>query len=117
MLIIEINGTAFKPSVMEFGFQDISAPNAGRDQNGLMHKMYLTSKIKINLEWWEPSRALTAQILQAVSSEYFTVRFWNPETNSLTTRTMYVGDRSAPVRMWGDGAAWYSKVSFNLIER
>lgn len=118
-MIIKINGTEFKPSVMTIGVQDISAPNAGRDQSGYMHKMRLTSKVRISLEWAEPSKALTSQILTAVAPEYFYVQYTDPVTNSLVTKTMYVGDRSAPVRMWGSssGRQWYSKVSFNLIER
>lgn len=117
MLVIKINGVNFDPSEMEIGVQDVSASEAGRDQRGVMQKMLISSKFKIRVAWREPSRALTAQILTAVKPEYFQVQFWNPETNSLTTRTMYVGDRSAMVRMWGDARAWYSKVEFNLIER
>ena len=118
-MIININGINFKPSAMTIGVQDISAPNAGRDQNGYMHKMRITSKVRIQLEWAEPSKALTSQILTAVKSEYFPVQYTDPVSNTIVTKTMYVGDRSAPVRMWGSssGRQWYSKVSFSLIER
>lgn len=117
MLIININGTDFKPSVMEIGIQDISAADAGRTQAGTMQKMRIVEKTTINLEWWEPSRSLTSAILWAVSPEYFPVTFYNPKTMEVETKTMYVGDRTAPVRMWGDDRAFYSRVSFNLIER
>lgn len=115
--IININGLQCDPSVLEFGIQDVSASDAGRDQSGRMHKMKITQKIKIKLEWWQPSRELTSQILTKVNEkEYFPVSFWNPQTDAIETRTMYVGDRSAPVQMWNTGHAWYSKVSFDLIE-
>ena len=82
-----------------------------------MHKNLITRKYKIELEWWCPSRAETARILQAVNPEYFPVTFTDPMTNVLTTKTFYVGDRTAPVQMWGDDRQFYSSVKFNLIER
>ena len=117
MLIININGVDFKPSVMEIGIQDVSAADAGRTQQGVMQKMRIAEKTTINLEWWEPSRALTSQILWAVHPEYFNVTYYDPKTMAVVTKVMYVGDRTAPVRMWGDDRAFYSRVSFNLIER
>lgn len=116
-MIIKINGTEFKPSAMSIGIQDVSASDAGRDQSGTMHKMLITQKRKIELEWWCPSPQLTKQILSAVNSEYFSVQYTDPLTNTLVTKTMYVGDRSAPIEMWGANRKLYSKVSFNLIEK
>ena len=90
-MIIKINGTEFKPSAMSIGIQDVSASDAGRDQSGTMHKMLITQKRKIELEWWCPSPQLTKQILSAVNSEYFSVQYTDPLTNTLVTKTMYVG--------------------------
>lgn len=115
--IIKINGISFKPSEMTIGIQDVSASDAGRDQTGRMHKNRITQKATIQLSWWCPSRELTSQILTAVDSEYFPVQYYDPKTNTLVTKTMYVGDRSAPVQMWNDKRAFYTSVSFNLIER
>lgn len=117
MSIITINGTGFDPSKMSIGIQDVSNSDAGRDQSGLMYKNLITRKYKIELEWWMPSPALTSQILTAVDPEYFNVTFTDPKTNTSVTKSMYVGDRSAPVEMWGSNKKFYSKVSFNLIER
>lgn len=116
-MIIKINGTEFKPNAMSIGIQDVSASDAGRTQSGLMMKMLITTKAKIELEWWYPSPQLTSQILSAVNSEYFSVQYTDPLTNTLVTKTMYVGDRSAPVEMWGTNKKLYTKVSFDLIER
>lgn len=117
MIPITINGQNFDPSKMSFGIQDVSASDAGRDQTGLMHKDLITRKYKIELEWWCPSRAETARILTAVYPEYFPVTFTDPMTNTTVTKTFYVGDRTAPVQMWGDDRQFYSSVKFNLIER
>ena len=117
MLIIEINGVTCKPSEMSIGINDVSSSDAGRDQTGLMHKNLVTTKYKIELAWWNPHRDVVAQVLTAVKPEYFSVRFYAPDTNSIVTKTMYVGDRSAPYQMWGDDRSFFSKLSFNLIER
>lgn len=117
MIPININGQNFDPSKMSFGYQDVSTSEAGRDQTGLMWKNRITQKITIELEWWCPSRAETARILTAVKPEYFNVTFVNPESNSMVTKTMYCGDRTAPVQMWGDARQFYSSVKFKLIER
>ena len=116
MRIININGVECDPSVMEIGFQDVSCPDAGRDLSGTMHPMKLGQKQTVNLEWWEPDRNEVKQVLQAVAPESFPVTYYDPQTNTEVTRTMYVGDRTAPIRMWNTGRAWYSKLSFKLIE-
>lgn len=117
MIPIKINGRDFDPSKMSFGIQDVSASDAGRDQSGYMHKDLISRKYKIELEWWCPSRQETARILTAVEPEYFPVTFTDPMTNTVVTKTFYVGDRTAPVQMWGDDRQFYSSVKFNLIER
>ena len=117
MIVIKINGRVFDPSKMSFGYQDVSASDAGRDQAGTMYKMAIAQKITIELEWWCPSREETARILTAVKPEYFPVTFVNPETNTAVTKTFYCGDRTAPVQMWGDARQFYSSVKFKLIER
>lgn len=120
MIVIIINGQRFDPSKMSIGLQDVSASDAGRDQDGTMHKMLITRKYKIELEWSCPSVVETARILNAVQGEYFDVSFHDPldsEAERLVTKRMYVGDRSAPVQMWGDARHFYNSVKFNLIEQ
>lgn len=117
MAVITINGTNYDPSEMTFGIQDISAPDAGRDLSGKMWKMTVTQKRTIQLAWWQPSPALVSQVLTSVSPEYFNVTYTDPQTNASTTKSFYVGDRSAPVQIWGTSTKRYSKLSFKLIER
>ena len=116
-MVIKINGTEYDPSELTVGIQDISAPDAGRDLTGYMYKMTVCQKVTIQLTWLQPSPALVSQILNSVKSEYFQVQYNDPLTNSLSTKTFYVGDRSAPVQVWGTNNKRYSKLSFKLIER
>ena len=116
-MVIKINGTEYDPSELTVGIQDISAPDAGRDLTGLMHKMTVTQKVTIQLAWWQPSPAVVSAVLNSVKDEYFSVQYNDPISNSLVTKTFYVGDRSAPVQVWGSSTKRYSKLSFKLIER
>ena len=116
-MVITINGTQYDPSELTVGIQDISAPDAGRDLTGKMWKMTVAQKVTIQLSWWQPSPTLVSQVLNSVSSEYFNVTYNDPITNTTVTKSFYVGDRSAPVQVWGTGTKRYSKLSFKLIER
>lgn len=126
MIVIEINGVEFDPSVMEIGVQDVSSPDAGRDLNGTMIPLKITTKQTVKVEWWEPTRTLVRRVLRQMyifhdngsytPKQSFNVRYYDPITNTLVQKRMYVGDRTIPVRFWGDDRARYSKLSFNLIE-
>ena len=125
-MVITINGTQYDPSELTIGLQDVSAPEAGRDLSGLMHKMTVAQKVTIQVAWWQPTPALVSQVLNSVQFdttqqhnpiEYFPVTYNDPLTNTTVTKTFYVGDRSAPVQVWGTGTKRYSKLSFKLIEQ
>lgn len=116
-MVIKINGTEYDPSEMTIGIQDVSAPDAGRSLDGVMHKMTITQKRTIQVAWWQPSPSVVASVLTKVKPEYFPVQYTDPESNTLVTKTFYVGDRSAPLQVWGDGTKRYSKLSFKLIEQ
>lgn len=116
-MVIKINGTEFDPSEMTIEIQDVSAPDAGRDLSGTMQKMTICQKRTIQVAWWQPSPSVVASVLTKVKPEYFPVQYTDPQTNSLVTKTFYVGDRTSPLQVWGDGMKRYSKLSFKLIER
>ena len=115
--IIKINGTWFNPSEMSIGVMSIQDENAGRDQSGTMYFRLVAVKQKIQLAWWCPSPELTSEILTAVKPSHFNVTYTDPVTNTQVTKDMYVGDREAPVQMWGSNRKFYSRVAFDLIER
>ena len=124
-MVIKINGTEYDPSEMTIGIQDVSAPDAGRSLDGIMHKMTISQKRTIQLAWWQPSPSVVSAVLNSVTYdavthapvEYFPVQYTDPASNTLVTKMFYVGDRSAPLQVWGDGMKRYSKLSFKLIEQ
>lgn len=118
MSMLLVNGVAVKdPSVFTWGLNDISASDAGRTNDLLMHKARLGQKRTISLEWAMPTPAEAAAILTAFNPEYIDVTYPDAMSNTNETRTFYVSDRSAPMQQWFIGGQRYSKISFNIIER
>jgi len=116
-VLLRVNGRKLPdPSEFEWGLQDISASDSGRTQDTMMHKNRVGQKRTIQVAWNGPTRATCAEILQAVNPEYFTVEYPDLMSGEQETRTFYVGDRTAPYKVWWDGYEIISKLSFKLIE-
>ena len=116
--MIKVNGKNIKtPSVFHPSLQDISASDAGRTQDALMHKNRVAQKRKIQLAWNNVSPEDAHAILSAFSDEYFRVTYYDPWEGETTTRTFYSGDQSSPVKRWAIGNKLYEQVSFDIIER
>lgn len=119
--MVTLNGVSvIDPSKNEWGLQDISSKDAGRDESTIMHKMKLGQKRTYNLAWKMIDPHNAAIILQAINSaETFPCTLWDAMNEQYETRTYYVGDRSAPMQQWMpnrvDGKL-YTQISFTLIE-
>ena len=119
MAMLLVNGVALPdPSEMTWGLQDVSASDAGRTEDTIMWKNRVGQKRKLQVGWQNIDPAKTASILQAVNPEYIDLTYFDAMSGNTETRTFYVGDRSAPVKWWyGATGRYYSKVTFNFIER
>lgn len=105
------------PSGYSWGLQDISASDAGRTEDTIMHKNRVGMKRKIHLEWTNKDPATVSTILQAFAPEYVSITFPDSLTGGDLTRTFYRGDISAAVRSWTYNYKRYETVSFDCIER
>lgn len=118
MAMLKVNGVNVKePSEMTYGLQDISASDAGRTQDTIMHKNRVGQKVTLSLAWSMTTPEETAALLQAFDPEYVNVTYNDAKLNALVTKVFYTGDKTAPVHMWTVNNKYYNKVSFNLIER
>lgn len=102
------------PSKYDIGYQDVSAADSGRTEDGLMHKKMIGTKVKIELAWNNVTDADIAMVLTAFNHEYVTVKYKDPLACGYETKTFYSGDRHA--------ASYNSKLgvwstNFNIIER
>lgn len=105
------------PTTLEFSINDVSASDAGRTSNGLMHKNRVTRKRKMVLTWSGTTPAETKSLLQTFSAEYVDVTYYDPLAGTTQTRTFYSGDQTLPVKRWSANNKIFEQVSFDLIER
>ena len=118
MAMIYANGMVVKtPSSFSWGLQDVSDSASGRAQDSIMHKNRISQKRKISLVWNNPTKEEAAEILQAFNPEYIHVTYPDAMSGTDETREFYVGDRSAPMKIWTVNNKRYSQISFNIIER
>ena len=102
------------PSKYDWKLSDVSAADAGRTEDALMHKMRIAQKVHIELEWRNRPGVDIGAILTAFDPEYISVAYWDYKARAYKTKTFYVGDRSV---------VSYSRildiqsVSFNIIEQ
>ena len=118
MAMLIVNGVTLKsPSSFTWSLQDVSASDAGRTTDALMHKNRVTSKRKIQLSWNGCSPSEASAILSAFQPEYVSVTYFDPLIGDTTTKTFYSGDKSAPVKVWNVNNKYYSSIDFDIIER
>ena len=114
--MIKINGVAIAtPKVFEATVSDLDG-ESNRNANGELIRDRIAVKRKINLEWGLLTQSEISTLLKAVSSVFFTVTFPDPQLGA-TSKTMYVGDRTAPAYQYKDGEVKWSGLKMNFIER
>ena len=93
--MIKINGVDIAaPKTYEPTISDLDG-ETNRNANGELIRDRIAVKRKLNLEWPPLTQSEISTLLKAVSSVFFTVTFPDPELGMIT-KTMYVGDRTAP---------------------
>ena len=118
MALFKVDGVVIKtPSSYSWGLQDVSAADSGRTEDAQMHKNRIAQKRKLSLSWNNPTQEETAILLQQFNPEYVDITYPDSMSGNQETRTFYVGDRSAPMKIWTISNKRYSQVSFEVIER
>lgn len=102
------------PSKYDWQLSDVSSKDAGRTEDGLMHKELIAQKVHINLEWQNVSDSDAQTILTAFNPEYISVNYYDYKAMAFQTKTFYVGDRSVSSYSRIKGI---STISFNIIQR
>lgn len=108
------------PSAYQYDLQDVSESDAGRTEDGKMHKKRIGQVCKISMSWNNIDTATVSTILQMFNPEYLYVNYLDAYTGTYRTDYFYVGDRSAPLytNYNTDGTqvrGLWSNVAFNLI--
>lgn len=116
-MIRKINGvTVATPKSCTVGIHDLDDQTT-RNANGDLLRDRIAIKRKLDNEWGPLTVGQMSTLLQAVSSVFFTVEYFDPQTGSYQTKTFYVGDRTAPVYTVRNGVVLWEGLSMNFIER
>lgn len=91
--------------------------NKTRTDDALMHKNRVAQKRKIQVGYHAMKAGVATTVLQAINPEYIQVYYYDLLEGVYQTRTMYVGDRTAPFKFWWDGKHILESLTFDLIER
>ena len=105
------------PSSLTWGQQDISASDAGRTDDTIMHKNRVGQKVTLKLARNGMDPDETSTILKAFDPEYFHVTYHDPKENKVVTKEFYSGDKEAKYYCWTVGNKLFESISFNIIER
>lgn len=114
-----LNGVTVKtPASVEPTIQDIDA-KASRDSNGLLHRDRIAVKRKLTVKWGPLTVSECSAILTAISGQFFSCTYLDPQTGSLQTKTFYAGDRTAPVYTYNEALTTYvwQNVQVDFIEQ
>lgn len=114
--IRSVNGKSVKcPSSYLWKLEDVSASDAGRTEDTVMHKKRIGQLVGIELSWQNIPTNEVSDILKAFNPEYITVCYLDAMQGKYVTSEFYVGNRSAP--LYNTSKGLWSNVSFNLVER
>ncbi|MGG7215245.1 DUF6711 family protein [Clostridium nigeriense] len=114
--MIKINGVDIAtPKTYEATVSDLDG-ESNRNANGELVRDRIAVKRKLNLEWGPLKQSEIQTLLNAVSSVFFTVTFPDPQSGMIT-KTMYVGDRTAPAYSYINGEVKWQGLKMNFIEK
>lgn len=119
--IISVDGVALPvcPSLFQWEEEDLSNSEAGRSEDGRMHKNRIGTIRGIKLEWQNLPLQKMQKILSMFRPEYFTVVYIDVATDPYygyrRQEVFYVGNRTLSVKNARLNIC--DKLSFNLISR
>lgn len=95
----------------------IWSAKAGRAANGDMKGDIVAIKVKLQVQFVPLTDEQAALVDAAISPDYFSVKFKNPRSGKIETRTMYASDGTYPVYSYADGMPRYVGVAVDIIEK
>ncbi len=114
--MLKINGTEITtPKSIEFDLNDIDG-ETNRNAAGEMIRDRIAVKRKLVCEWPPLTQNEISALLSAVADVFFTLEY--PDAIiGVTTKTFYVGDRTAPMYTYINGVAKWQGLKMNFIEK
>lgn len=115
--IFSWEGIAFPFPNINWGFEDISTSDSGRNLSGLMSKKDVAQKRTVDCTWENVPDSVASLVLSNVKSKtYGTLNYPDPEVGANVSKTMYTGSpKSDLVAILDDVCHW--TISFSFIEQ
>lgn len=116
--MININGVAIlTPKSFEATVSDLDGAT-NRNLYGKLLRDRIAVKRKLILEWPPLTQSEMSTLLTAVSGAFFTVTYPDPQ-EGIVTKTMYVGDRTAPAYFYDEKTKQvkWSGLKMNFVEQ
>lgn len=117
--MLKINGVDIAtPKTFKVNISDLDG-ESNRNAKGDLIRDRIAVKRKLECEWPPLKMSEISALLKAVQDVYFTVNYPDPMEGAFSTRTFYVGDRTAPI-YWLDtvsGEYLWQGLSMNFIEK
>ena len=112
-----VNGVAMPtPKSFTVNMADLDG-ESNRNADGELIRDRITTKRKLEIEYQPLDPYEISLILKAISPVFVDVEFPDPQEGRFMTKTMYAGDKSAPMYSIIDGKPKWSGLKFNLIEK
>ena len=113
-----INGRQVtQPATVSYNRYDMDSEESFRGLDGTMQRDRVATKVKLECQWNALTGAEMSALLGAMEDVFFPINYYDPLAGSWTTKTFYVGDRSAPVYSVANGKVIFKSFSANFIEQ
>lgn len=117
-----IDGVDMTPYVAFGGFQwsrnDVDSSDAGRTMDAKMHRGRVATKIRLDITCRPLLLSEASIVLTAIMPEFVTVRYTDPQTGSVETKTMYANNNPASFALRkDDGREYWGGITFPLVEQ
>lgn len=116
--MLKVNGVEITaPKTYQSSINDIDGETNG-NANGELIRDRIATKRKLEMEWGPLTQDEISTLLNSVKDEFFECEFIDP-LDGIITKTMYVGDRSAPAYFFDSesGEMKWKSLKMNFIEK
>lgn len=117
---IRINGAsiAAKPSEFQVEVLDLDdADTTTRTANGVLNRDRVAVKRQIQVSWPPLPMNKMSALLKQMSGVYFEFYYPDPMEGKYVTKTVYVGNRPAPMAIEKNGVVWWDSLKVTLTEK
>jgi hypothetical protein len=117
---MQINGEELAAYPKEFTVTALDIDNGestARTADGTLSRDRIAVKRQIDMSWGKLTWAEISGILQAMAGVFFDFYYPDPMDGIYTTRTFYVGNRTAPALLVQNDEIYWTGLKFTLTEQ